>query len=788
MDVFINTPRPEWAPDKVLGGLLEIMSSPCEVHKPFLAEHIPTDGTPLSDDRSLFLMSRDIEGFGYVPIISVKPTVRRLVKLRTVEHLELIGPPLVPLCPHKTEESPGRLQHREIDVDWIDDSLPYRWKSTCDREHGVKCQVLLAPWALGFRPALLVDVWLKCLIPGNVAKSYVALSYVWGKKEFRTTHQSDLAKLLCVVDALSESNKNFAVPDTIRRAMVLTEMLGEQYLWVDALCIVQDQKETQKQEELGQMALIYANASVTIICANGESAFDGFRGLKGVSPSRSLPPQTCEVGGLKIIKDANFKLDTSLWNTRGWTFQEWLFSRRRLVFSNTKPPEFLSYPGSPKSTRAYWECNECRWQENHDNWNLRDSTLSDNTSGAACYGHPPFLFRSMFEHRIPKPALYSELVSRYSRRELTNSEDIIRAFSGIASVLSYSFKGGFISGLPVVSFDLSLLWEPRWPMNGLRRRRCCVPAPGLDSTGPLFPSWSWMGGYGPSGSFEPGGLQHFGYRQDLFERRWNDGSTMLRRHVEPLVKWHWQAESNSTQHPIDAEWYAWRQQFRNNTSTPCPKGWTRYLLETDSCGFYRRHPRLEPEAHETMKCFYKHESDPESTYWHPVPVPEDTAPPSIPIIQARLISGRTRRGWANKATTFRGYPSTINSSWNENPAAMAPFDSDGYWLGLLAPHDPPSGEEVLDWGENGTHERIELVEIVRGYGTTCSELGKISYLFRIGFTPVEALWPKSNGGVEYYGVLCIQWKDGIAYRKGVGYVVKDYWEDQELEWIDLVLG
>ena len=41
---------------------------------------------------------------------------------------------------------------------------------------------------------------------------------------------------------------------------------------------------------------------------------------------------------------------------------------------------------------------------------------------------------------------------------------------------------------------------------------------------------------------------------------------------------------------------------------------------------------------------------------------------------------------------------------------------------------------------------------------------------------------------EYYNVMWIEWKDRIAYRKGVGRVSKGDWEAQDTEWIDLILG
>ena len=41
---------------------------------------------------------------------------------------------------------------------------------------------------------------------------------------------------------------------------------------------------------------------------------------------------------------------------------------------------------------------------------------------------------------------------------------------------------------------------------------------------------------------------------------------------------------------------------------------------------------------------------------------------------------------------------------------------------------------------------------------------------------------------EEYNVLWIEWVDGIAYRRGIGRVHKEAWDQQELEWIDLTLG
>ncbi len=48
--------------------------------------------------------------------------------------------------------------------------------------------------------------------------------------------------------------------------------------------------------------------------------------------------------------------------------------------------------------------------------------------------------------------------------------------------------------------------------------------------------------------------------------------------------------------------------------------------------------------------------------------------------------------------------------------------------------------------------------------------------------------PEQGGYYERYHVMSIEWKDRIAYRNGIGEVVKDLWEAQDREWVDLVLG
>jgi hypothetical protein len=84
----------------------------------------------------------------------------------------------------------------------------------------------------------LLDVDDNCLVPLPDGSRYTALSYLWGqeKRPFKATKRN--------IPAISKINGLAPyigkLPLVIPNAIIFMESIGERYLWVDRLCVVQD--------------------------------------------------------------------------------------------------------------------------------------------------------------------------------------------------------------------------------------------------------------------------------------------------------------------------------------------------------------------------------------------------------------------------------------------------------------------------------------------------------------------------------------------------------------------
>jgi hypothetical protein len=145
-----------------------------------------------------------------------------------------------------------------------DTSMLEKWIETCNSGHGSHCQ-LPRDNSMPRRPEWLIDVQELCVVPAG-DREYVALSYIWGSIDCLSLTQANL-QTLQQEGSLSAS----AMPNTIRDTIALVNDIGLQYLWVDRLCIIQDDPIAQRRQ-ISIMADIFAGSYITIIAAQGRDA------------------------------------------------------------------------------------------------------------------------------------------------------------------------------------------------------------------------------------------------------------------------------------------------------------------------------------------------------------------------------------------------------------------------------------------------------------------------------------------------------------------------------------
>ncbi|KAH6714555.1 heterokaryon incompatibility protein-domain-containing protein [Leptodontidium sp. MPI-SDFR-AT-0119] len=225
---------------------------------------------------------------------------------------------------------------RAVGKQYINLDLLRGWIDTCVSCHGLACETLhdaeLASNSLYVDGMRFIDV-IKMRLATAWVKSikYVALSYVWGSAEMARTvmgkYQS--AALYGGFAAIYDT-----LPRTIQDSIHLAKSLGFRYLWVDSLCIQQDD-EQDKKRLIGLMDKIYGSSVLTICVASGDHANAG---LPGICQPRELFQDLGRCAGmdLLIVRLVEDRITDSTWNTRAWTFQERLLSNRCLVFADDR--------------------------------------------------------------------------------------------------------------------------------------------------------------------------------------------------------------------------------------------------------------------------------------------------------------------------------------------------------------------------------------------------------------------------------------------------------------------
>jgi len=326
---------------------------------------------------------------------------------------------------------------------------------------------------------------------------YIALSHCWGKiPQARTLNANiELFKKEIILGDLSK---------TFQDAIDVVRRLDIEYIWIDSLCIVQDD-DVDWLRESERMGGIYANAYLTIAAT---WTADGSGGLNSIRPQNDWIRIPCDgpnkTKGYMWLTDASWTSQTDLddapLNTRGWVLQEKMLSRRIIHFA---------------SSQVYWQCKQ-RFvkEESEDAICFEGATLEPSLFWADvdAISHTGLLpeYRVNFgfyprrnfgfHPRVPDELqllqrfhiTWRAFVRYYCTRDLTKQSDRLIALQGITRVIEKQTglrccDGHWDDGSH--RFMCELMWIPKVNrtlpvLDDGRRSRLCS-------------SWSWASLEGP---------------------------------------------------------------------------------------------------------------------------------------------------------------------------------------------------------------------------------------------------------------------------------------------------
>lgn len=300
---------------------------------------------------------------------------------------------------------------------------------------------------------------------------YACLSYCWGDRKQRQVLTKSQKQHF--MRAIRIGDLGQCIQDAIK----VVRMVGIRYLWVDALCIVQDDEE-DKAAELSRMKDIFKNATFVLAAASSSSSNQGILEPKNVPDAfickfpalvdgrpvnMTLHSITNYSAGGKHDQIAN--LDHPL-NTCAWTLQECVLARRLLIFSNFE---------------VFWHCRE----------------IVDRPVLPSYFGSPKALIpwdrQKILERFAPlvEPAsqwlpVWFTLIDDYMGRKMARRSDCINALQGVIAEVEIETGDKFVFGLSTKYFLWSLLWhvpwlrDPRW-LEASEEKCLTLSAP----------SWSW---------------------------------------------------------------------------------------------------------------------------------------------------------------------------------------------------------------------------------------------------------------------------------------------------------
>ncbi|TRX91111.1 hypothetical protein FHL15_008093 [Xylaria flabelliformis] len=348
-------------------------------------------------------------------------------------------------------------------------TLARTWIEDCRSNHQ-ECNAP-APATHASLPTRVLDIdrvrltgQLQLLHTKNVSGMYITLSHSWGGKQPAITVKSNLSARYGGFP-LSE------LPPTFRDAITVATELSIRYIWIDSLCIVQDDPDDWKREA-AKMGDVYLNSYLTIAATRAPNSETGFLGPRSFTQTVKLPgkilgphnPFTADIYACQRRSFAS-DVDDGPLNRRAWVLQERILSPRTLHFTEHQ---------------VYWEC----WQY-HQGEDLEYQYLGVMKKEAYPVElSPSSLLRDPLTHNSRLLQGWWHMSSDYTSRGLTYQTDKLIAIDGLVQKLASQLQISYTKGIWKEFLHASVLWSAR--TEDLEY----LPQVGA-------PSWSWASQQGP---------------------------------------------------------------------------------------------------------------------------------------------------------------------------------------------------------------------------------------------------------------------------------------------------
>lgn len=306
----------------------------------------------------------------------------------------------------------------------------------------------------------------KLALTGGMKGQYLTLSHRWGTHPTLKTESTNFQAHLNGIPFDK-------FPKMFRDAILVTKMLGFQYLWIDSLCIVQDDV-ADWENECSRMGDIYLNSVCTLAAPSATSSHGDLlsqRSSQELASCRLEAKQDQKSLGFVTLGPTpdDFKDRSGILSSRAWVLQEQLLSPRTLYFG---------------PNGMYFQCTSHEYLESYHHplppervtpWRTAEANDLPKTLMAMTYKDPIYWYA---------------IARQYSFRNLTFGDDKLPALSGLANIVSSQWEddgdgpfGEYWAGIWEKDVGRGLLWTTDNNWN---------PARLLHDADEQAPSWSWV--------------------------------------------------------------------------------------------------------------------------------------------------------------------------------------------------------------------------------------------------------------------------------------------------------